>query len=117
MTKEELFRASGLSGTFDTSLPQPIFDKIDDATGLHPLGSYVWWYPDREDKEYESCGFGGKLMSIARMYALAEQRRYLIRGAEMKSLCKTLMSDVDRSLVLQNELETMAQQEAYNANH
>ncbi len=81
MNKEQLFKASGLSGTFDSALPQILFDKLsevlrlcdhDNQLNINPLELFVWWYPDREDKDYQ---FGGKMLPISRLYALAEERR------------------------------------------
>ena len=123
MNKEQLFKASGLSGTFDNAIPQIIFNKIsevmrfadyDGVGSINPLELFVWWYPDKEDKEYQ---FGGRLLPIARMYALAIQRGELIPVAEKRSLVKNLMGDVDRDTVLNDELEAMAQQEACNASN
>lgn len=123
MNKEQLFEAAGLSGTFDSAIPQIVSNKIaevmrfadyDGVGTIHPLELFVWWYPDREDEAYQ---FGGRLLSIARMYRLAMDRCELIPMAEKRALIQNLMGDVDRDMVLKDELETMAQQEAYNASH
>ena len=123
MNKNELFKAAGLSGTFDSEIPQTVFNKIsevmrfadyDGVGSINPLELFVWWYPDREDKAYSLCG---RMLPVARMYALAMQRGELIPVAEKRSLVENLMGDVDRDMVLKDELETMAQQEAYNASH
>ena len=123
MNKEQLFKAAGLSGTFDSEIPQTVFNKIsevmrfadfDGVVSINPLELFVWWYPDKEDEEYQ---FGGRLMPIAKLYALAMQRGELIPIAEKRSLVKNLMGDVDRDTVLNDELETMAQQEACNASN
>ena len=123
MNKEQLFKAAGLSGTFDTAIPQIVYNKISevmrfadhDGVGtINPLELFVWWYPDREDKEYQ---LGGRMLPITRMYALAEQRGELITVAEKRALIQNLMGDVDRDTVLSDELEAMAQQEACNASN
>ena len=83
MNKEQLFKASGLSGTFDSALPQQVFDKLSkvfklwtepfgQGSSINPLEVFVWWYPDKDDKDYV---FGGRLLPISRLYALAEERR------------------------------------------
>jgi hypothetical protein len=80
MNKEQLFKSSGLSGTFDSALPQILFDKLSevlrfcshDEVSINPLELFVWWYPDREDKAYS---LGGRLLPISRLYALAEEQR------------------------------------------
>lgn len=123
MNKEQLFKAAGLSGTFDSAIPQIIFNKISevmrfadyDGVGtINPLELFVWWYPDREDKEYQ---LGGRMLPITRMYALAMERGELITVAEKRALIQNLMGDVDRDTVLSDELEAMAQQEACNASN
>jgi len=123
MNKNELFKAAGLSGTFDDAIPQIVFKEIAEvmrfadyhnAVTINPRELFVWWYPKLGDEEYSSCG---RLLPIARMYALAIQRGELIPVAEKRSLVKNLMGDVDRDTVLNDELEAMAQQEAINASH
>lgn len=123
MNKEQLFKAAGLSGTFDSEIPHPAYEEIakvlrfadfDGVVSINPIELFVWWYPDREDKAYSLCG---RMLPVARMYALAIQRGELIPVAEKRSLIKHLMGDVDRDTVLNDELEAMAQQEAINASH
>ena len=123
MNKEQLFKAAGLSGTFDSEIPQTAYDEIakvlrfadfDGVVSINPIELFVWWYPDREDKAYSLCG---RMMPVARMYALAIQRGELIPVAEKRALIKNLMGGVDRDTVLNDELEAMAQQEAHNASH
>ena len=115
MNKNELFKAAGLSGTFDSEIPQIVFNKISevmrfadyDGVGtINPLELFVWWYPDREDEEYQ---LGGRMLPITRMYALAMERGELITVAEKRALIQNLMGDVDRDTVLSDELEAMAQ--------
>ena len=108
MNSEELFRASGLSGVIDTALPQAVFDKLSAVLGFNPMGHFVWWYPAREDTdEYEKCGMGGMLLSVARLYACVVDRRKLIDCDEVASLCKTLQGGADKDIVVNMELETL----------
>ena len=96
MTGKQLFKASGLSGEYDTAIPQQVFNKISDALGFNPLGHFVWWYPDRGDEEYV---MGGKLLPV-----LIEEKYALVNH---------LVTDVDRDIVLASELEQMSQEKAF----
>jgi hypothetical protein len=108
MNSEELFQASGLSGVIDTALPQSVFDRISDALGFNPLGHFVWWYPAEEDtEEYERCGMGGMLLSVARLYACVVERRKLIDCDEVAALCKTLQGGADKDIMVNMELESL----------
>ena len=110
MTQEKLFKASGLSGEYDTAIPQQMFNTISDALGFNPLGHFVWWYPDRDDEEHV---MGGKLLSVKTMYDLAVKKRELIPIEEKYALVNHLVTDVDRDIVLASELEQMSQEKAY----
>jgi hypothetical protein len=113
MTGEQLFKASGLSGEYDTAIPQQVFNTILDALGFNPLGHFVWWYPERDDEEYETCGSGGKLLPVKTMYDLAIKKRKLILIEEKYALVNHLVTDVDRDIVLASELEQMSQEKAF----
>jgi hypothetical protein len=110
MTGKQLFKASGLSGEYDTAIPQQVFNKISDALGFNPLGHFVWWYPDRGDEEYV---MGGKLLPVKTMYDLAIKKRKLILIEEKYALVNHLVTDVDRDIVLASELEQMSQEKAF----
>ena len=113
MTTEKLFRMSGLSGTFDPNIPQERHREIANALGENPLGHIVWWYPSRDDKEYETCGMGGKPLLVSRLFALAVERRKLIENEEKYRLITRLMGGVDKDIVLADEKECMEQEKAY----
>ena len=113
MTGEQLFKASGLSGEYDTAIPQQVFNKISDALGFNPLGHFVWWYPDRDDEEYETCGSSGKLLPVKTMYDLALKNRSLIESEEMRAVCKTIVGGADGHLIAIDKLEMMEQEDAY----
>ena len=113
MNTSELFKFSGLSGNYDTAIPQERFNQISNALGFNPLGHFVWWYPPRDDKEYETCGMGGKLLPVSRLFALAVDRRKLINNDEKYALVTHLLGKADRDIVLADELETMKQEKAY----
>ena len=84
MNKEELFRMSGLSGTFDNALPQWWFDQVLPLIRpYNPLELFVWWYPSREDSEYCSSG---KPLAISRMFSLALERGELIPKKNLAGL-------------------------------
>lgn len=84
MNSEELFQASGLSGVIDTSLPQSLFDEILNVLGFNPLGHFVYWYPARDDPEFQDTKSargtmdGGRLLSVSRLYAEAEKNGRLL---------------------------------------
>jgi hypothetical protein len=113
ITTEKLFEMSGLSGTFDSTIPQERYDEIADALGENPWGMFVWWYPSRDDREYDTCGMFGKALLVSRLFALAVDRRKLIESDEKYRLVTHLMGGVDKDIVLADEKECMEQEKAY----
>lgn len=113
ITTEKLFEMSGLSGTFDTAIPLERYNEIADALGENPWGMFVWWYPARTDREYDTCGMGGKLMAVSTLFRLAMDRRKLIENEEKYRLITRLMGGVDKDIVLADEKECMEQEKAY----